>query len=105
VGWPGAADAVGAADGADDAAPFAEPDAARPEAAVGVTLAPGLADALAADDDGERPQPLSTPAAPATATTAIGRTEPIACVIRAIANLRFIKVIVTARIVGQWLSS
>jgi hypothetical protein len=96
VGWPGAAGAPDEADEAEEAAAFADPApaAVRPATAPGVTPAPGLADALAAGGAGERPQPLSTPEAIAMGRT---RTEPSACLTRALANRRFIRVMVTVR--------
>ena len=78
---------------ADEVAAFAVPAAVRPDATAGVAPAPGLADALAAGGDGERPQPLRharrRPRGPATA--AMAGTEPSACLKRAFANRRFIR--------------
>lgn len=76
VGWPGVSLAAGADAGAGAGAPGAE---------TWVATGAGLADALATDEEGDRPQPLST-----AATTAIENT---------LANRRFIRVIVSVRTV------
>ena len=95
---------AGEADADDETAAFAgfaEPAAAPPGADAGVTRAVGLADALAAGGDGERPQPLNTPATTATPTmAAMAGAAPGAFRKRAFAN-RFIREMVTVRAVGN----